>query len=235
MQPEVVARERHHHRTHPERHPSCDAHGAHAGIDQRVAGVALVPRAQQTLVRMHLVAQANVRVTHRLELEPRLILQLLHEMTMPPKPRPETGYAFAPPRINRVAGACGIVELAQPCACRVFAGSHTDCTGAQPRTHAAARVGCAAWTGHCSAIVHTALAQEGAQCVARHGLAAVLHAGTRSAISHQRFWRHLRLRDRETDAVDATRRRQWSGSHPCFPRRCPSVTRVEPPDHACLW
>ena len=125
---------------------------------------------------MRLVAQADVCIAHRLELEAWLILELLHEVTMPAKPRSEAGDTAPPSWIHRVASAGGRVELQQPCARGVLAGTNTYCARTQPRTHPAAGVWCRVWTGHGSAIVHTAIAKEGAQRVARDRLATALHA-----------------------------------------------------------
>ena len=86
MQPERVARERHEQGPHPKREPARRQQASHAGIDERVAGVARLPSGQPLWHNLAL-PQAVSRPQHVFKLDRRLVLQLLHEVAMPVQPR----------------------------------------------------------------------------------------------------------------------------------------------------
>ena len=117
-QPQLIAGKRHQHRAHPEIDPAVPIERPHTGIDERIAGPALAPRLQQRRIGMRR-AQAIIAAVQVFELQPRFVLQLLHEVTMPVL-APRKRHQRCPPaarfgggrRINRL-------EIALPCPCRL--------------------------------------------------------------------------------------------------------------------
>ena len=84
-QPQMVAGKRHQHGAHPKIDPAVLRQGAHTGIDKRQARFANAPRLQPCCIST-LWPQAIIGTVQVAKFKTWLILQLLHEMTMPVLP-----------------------------------------------------------------------------------------------------------------------------------------------------
>ena len=81
----MVARNRDQHRRHAEIHPTGRVKGAHARIDEGQPRLSARPRGEACGVRRRR-AEAVIGAVHVFMLEPRRILELLHEVVSPMKP-----------------------------------------------------------------------------------------------------------------------------------------------------
>jgi hypothetical protein len=107
VQPEVVARHRHQHRAHAEVDPTRLGQVALAGVHKRPAGAARTPGLEAHGIEF-VLAQAVVGGVGVLELQPRLALELLHEVAVPVQP------AEKRPQRARRAGRRGRVLAQRP-------------------------------------------------------------------------------------------------------------------------
>ena len=94
-QPEMIAGKGHQHRAHPEIDPAMVIERAHTGVDKGIAGAPRAPRGQALRIGGG-GAQAIIGAVEVLEFDPRLILELLHEVAMPMLPPGKGDHRGAP-------------------------------------------------------------------------------------------------------------------------------------------
>ena len=96
VEPQVIGSKTHNHGAHAKGQPPGRGERAHAGIDQRIACLPLLPRRQEGVCPVMILLEMAIGGMERAEFCGRFILDLLDEMAVPVKPALKTANGLRP-------------------------------------------------------------------------------------------------------------------------------------------
>ena len=177
VQPEVVRGHAHHQGAHAEVEPARGPHRPQAGIDHGEADPPLTPGLKALLAFFGFgegLAQAVVNRVEVLELDARLVLELLHEVAMPPQARLEAREGAGPTAVQRLSGAEHRPQGLLPVPGRLVHRAHGDAAPGEVGTETRASRPGGEGARHFRAVADAALFQETPQHFPSRRLAAAL-------------------------------------------------------------